>query len=230
MEYKFNIDGKVRKFYYNDILTRDGGEGTMEELIDGHPSSEENPAIYINCYRDKNSDLYFTTSDGHKVMCKDAITLTPYEIIQLAYTESDGASIMSEMMCTMQKYGIGCIRFRINNNPLEYIGWKTDERGRGVQTFKTRTGGRDYKPEWVEYEAHAEFNRMPESKYKLHLYSVNNPDEHETHDFYVMDLNKMWIARPDYIQLTLGENGDPTGIYGKMSDRAYLQKLKSNEY
>lgn len=231
MRYEFNINGKIRAFWYNDIQRLDGGEGTMEELIEGQPSSEERPAVYIDCYRDENSDLYFTTSDGVKVMCKDAITKTPEEFIRHAYENIDASGIMDDMMRTLQKYGIGCIRFRMNNDALEYDGWHVDDRGRGVQQFHTQSKGFkgrgvDYKPMWLEYEAHAEFNRMPESNYKLRLYAVNNPDEHRTYDFYTSDLNRMWIVRPDYMQLTLGERGTPTGIYGKKSDSEYLRELR----
>lgn len=234
MEYRFNINGVERKFWYNDIPHRDGGEGTMEELIDGKPSTNENPAVYINCYRDENKDLYFVTSDGIKVMCKDAITLTPEEFLQKAYEDTDNVLIMDEMMRTMQKYGVGCIRFRMNNNPLEYSGWSVDERGRGVQKFFTsgcghKGRGINYKPEWIEYEARAEFNRMPEDNYKLRLYATQNPKEHRTYDFYTMDLNRMWIERPDYMQLTLGKIGTPNGIYGKQSDSEYIKSIKDSD-
>lgn len=237
MRFTFGINGNIRKFWYNNVPHINGAEGTMEELIDGHPSTEDNPAVYLECHRDENSDLFFITSDGFKVMCKDAITMTPEELIRLAYEDPDKSGIifMDEMMKTMQKYGAGCVRFRMNNNPLDYIGWKVDDRGRGVQTFQTKgcfynNHTLDYKPEWVEYEARAEYNRMPEDNYKLRLYAVENPDEHRTYDFYTSDMNTMWIARPDYMQLTLGTVGDATGIYGKMSDFEYLRaKRKEKE-
>lgn len=229
MKYKFEIDGKVREFWYNDIKRTNGVEGTMEEILPGQVSSEDNPSIYIDCHRDENKDLYFITSDGYKVMCKDAITLTPSEFLTLAYStdlKDKNIHIMDEMMRTMQKYGIGCIRFRMNDNPLEYISFKANERGYGEKLFRTPCRKNDWSPEWVEYEAHPEFNRMPETNHKLRLYAVHNPEEHGTHDFYTMDLNSMWIERPDYMQLTLGVEGTPNGIYGKMSDSEYLETLR----
>lgn len=68
---------------------------------------------------------------------------------------------------------------------------------------------------------------MPADNYKLCLYAARNPEEHSTHEFYTMDLNHMWISRPDYMQLTLGERGTPTGIYSKQSDKEYLKSLNN---
>lgn len=234
MEYSFNINGKVRTFWYNDISCCDGAEDTMEELILDMIHDEQNPDRYIPCRRDENRDLYFIVDDGVKVLCKDAITLTPEELIRKAYEDVEDNHIMKDMMRTMQKYGIGCIRFRVNNNSLQYEGWHVDEFGRGIQQFSTqdrRHKGNhvDYTPAWLEYEAHAEYNRMPQNDYKLHLYAVKDPDSHGTHDFYTSDLNHIWIVRPDYLQLTLGQQGTPTGIYGKQSDSDYLKSLRDNE-
>lgn len=234
MKYKFSIDGKIREFWYNNISRLDGAEGTMEELIPNVVHDENNPPVYLGCYRNQDKDLYFTLPDGTQVLCKDAITLTPEEFIRHAYEEYDAPEMMNDMMRTMQKYGIGCIRFRINQDPLQYEGWAVDELGRGVQKFRTNTRkfrecGSKYEPAWVEFEAHAEYNRMPEDNHKLRLYAVKDPDNHGTHDFYTSDLNRMWIARPDYMQLTLGQQGTPTGIYGKQSDSDYLRSLREQE-
>lgn len=229
MEYSYNINGVIRKFHYNNIPRLDGGEGTMEELFEDSTSNNKCKAKYINCYRDENNDLYFVTNDGFKVLCKDAITLTPEEFLREAYENPSNVRIMDEMLRTMQKYGIGCIRFRMNNNPMDYISSSKDERGRIVQTFRTSTSESKYEPDWIEYEAHAEYNRMPADNYKLSLYAVHNPEEHPTYDFYTMGLNHMWISRPDYMQLTLGERGTPTGIYSKQSDKAYLRNLNKEK-
>lgn len=228
MEYSYNINGVVRKFRYHNIPHLDGVEGTMEELFYDCRANNKCKAEYINCYRDENNDLFFVTHDGFKVLCKDAITLTPEEFLREAYENHSNVRIMDEMLRTMQKYGIGCIRFRMNNNPMDYISSSKDEHGRIVQTFRTSTRESKYEPEWVEYEAHAEYNRMPADNYKLCLYAARNPEEYLTHEFYTMDLNHMWISRPDYMQLTIGKPGTPTGIYSKQSDKAYLRNL--NKY
>lgn len=149
MEYSYNINGVIRKFHYNDIPCLDGGEGTMEELFEGSTPNNKCKAKYINCYRDENNDLYFVTHDGFKVLCKDAITLTPEEFLREAYENPGNVRIMDEMLRTMQKFGIGSIRFRMNNNPMDYISSSKDEHGRIVQTLRTSTRESKYEPDWV---------------------------------------------------------------------------------
>lgn len=54
---------------------------------------------------------------------------------------------------------------------------------------------------------------MPIDNYKLHLEDRYNIYGF-THDIYTSDLSSMWIERPDYMQLELGELSEPNGIFG----------------
>lgn len=217
MKYTFEINGVRRTFWFNDLCGLDNSVGTMEEMLDEH-KEESN---YISCYRDESGYIYFDV-DGQRVYGRDAEVMTPEEFLFYAYNynlcRKENVIIEHELCLTLQKYGMDSIRVRINNNPLEYVGWVNNEKVFKHDDRWSEFGAdRKYTPEWETYKFVARYNRMPSHAYKLDLVGLYNR-EAKSHSYYVSDIRNMWIVRPDLMQLTMGVTSEPNGLFGTRSD------------
>ena len=228
MTYVFNINGDTKEFSYSDRYvesitehTMEPNEGGMQEIL-----KDKTGGTYP-CYRDDDGNLYFEY-DGIHVLCKNALNvLSPEELIRVLYGEyhSDNlpyhiVSPSYELCKTLQKYGLESIRFRINETPLTFDGWNGNKK-----IFSKNHMSKT--PTWRFYHCVPCFNRMPIDDYKLHL-----EDRYHiygfTHDIYTSDLSSMWIERPDYMQLELGELSEPNGIFGIRQDSDIIDSVKEN--
>ena len=226
MTYVFNINGDTKEFSYRDHYVESITEHTMEQNEGGMQEilKDKSCGIYP-CYRDDDGNLYFEY-DGIRVLCKNALNvLSPEELIRFLYGEYNNLSyhIVSpsyELCKTLQKYGLESIRFRINETPLTFDGWNGNKKIFSKNHMSKR-------PSWRFYHCVPCFNRMPIDNYKLHLEDRYNIFGF-THDIYTSDLSNMWIERPDYMQLELGELSEPNGIFGIRQDSDIIDSVKEN--